>query len=108
MRGSSLIVATEEYLKKNPNVDLAYELANSPLVTEVSESASELGLMQNREQDSATARLQELKKFREKKAERGTKKTKGDVIKKIKQETAKTNLSKEDLTWNKFLNEIVC
>uniref|UniRef100_A0A6H1ZEF0 Uncharacterized protein n=1 Tax=viral metagenome TaxID=1070528 RepID=A0A6H1ZEF0_9ZZZZ len=107
IRGSSLILGIENYLKKNPNADLAYELANSPLVSEVSKAGSELGLMQDRIPDSYTAKLQEVRKARELKIGDITKK-KSESIKKIKESTEKINLSKEETSWDNFLKKITC
>lgn len=108
LRGFSLIVATEKYLTTHPNPDLAYELANSPLVTMVSEAASELSSGQNRVQDSATARLQEVKKARAEKVKKLTKETPRKIAKAIMDETKKVNLSKAELSWDKLLKEIEC
>lgn len=105
IRGSSLILGMEDYLKKNPNEDIAYELANSPLVSKVSQAGSELGLMQNRIPDSYTAKLQEVRKIREEKISE-TKKS--ETIKNIKKETTKNNLSVEETKWSSFLDDITC
>lgn len=111
MRGSSLIVGMEEFIKEHPelnkNGELLYELANSPLVSKVSQAGSELGLMQNRLQDSATARLQDIKNARDAQVKDLPKK-KTAQLKNLTDETNKINLSKEDLSWNKFLDNIVC
>ncbi len=61
LRGSALIVAMEDYLSKNPDPIIAHELANSPLTSGVSQSASEIGLMQNRTLDSINAKFREIK-----------------------------------------------
>lgn len=104
LRSFSAIIAMEEYLKKNPNPEIMAELANSPLVSKVSQAASELGLGQKREQDSATAKLQEVRKAREAKVKDLPEK-KREVVKDIKE---KTKIPKEELSWNKFLDEIKC
>lgn len=106
IKGTSLITGMEEYIKKNPNADLAYELANSPLVSETSLAAQELRLAAERNPDSATAKLIEIKKARQEKVIGKT--TKRDVINKVKSETEKINLPKEELSWNKFLENITC
>ena len=62
LKGTSAIIAMEEYLKKNPNAEMAYELANSPLVSETSAAAQELRIAAEREPDSFTAKIQELKR----------------------------------------------
>jgi hypothetical protein len=108
MTNFSAILAAEEALLKNPNKDLAYDLANSPLVTAVSEAASELSSGQGRIQDSATFRLQQVKKHRIKKAETLTKETPQTIRKAIRKEVKKNNLSKAEQKWDKFLDEIKC
>ena len=61
-----------------------------------------------REKDSATMKLQEIKKAREQIAE--TRKTTAlrKTAKSIKAEVNKVNLPKEDLEWDKFLEDIKC
>ena len=111
VRGISVIKAMEEVIKKTKDIseagELARELANSPLATEVSKSAQELSLTRGRTPDSATMKLQEVKKAREAKAKKDLSKKK-DIKKDIEKETQKTNLTKEDLSWDKFLSEIEC
>lgn len=108
LRGTALVTAMEEYIKKNPDANLAYELANSPLISGTSTAAQELRLAAERAPDSATARLQELKKAREMKAEKGTKRTSSDLVKELKKEIEKVNLPREELSWGKFLDSITC
>ena len=108
MTNFSAILAAEAQLAKKPNADLAYDLANSPLVTAVSEAASELSSGQYRVQDSATLRLQKIKKARIDKAEGLTKETTQTIRKKLKVEVEKNNLSKVEQNWDKFLDEIKC
>lgn len=107
LKGTALITAMEEHIKKNPDADLAYELANSPLVSGTSQAAQELRLAAERQPDSATARLAEIKAAREAKVKNieGIKKS---TIDRLKTETKKINLKKDDLVWDKFLKEIQC
>ncbi len=70
LRGISLITAMEEHLKTNPDPDIAHELANSPLVSATTRAAQELRLAAEREPDSFTAKMAELKKSLEDNAER--------------------------------------
>lgn len=102
------VVAAEEYLKSHPDADMAYELANSPHVTAASEAGSQLGLGQNREQDSATARLAEVRQAREARSENRTSPETRKAARSVREQTEKVNLPKEDLAWDKFLNEITC
>jgi hypothetical protein len=109
LKGISLITKMEEYLKKNPNLadrgEIKYEMANSPFVTEVSQAGQKLGLAGMREKDSFSQAISDLKKSKEGAVD--TKKV--DRVKKaIKAETKKINLSKEDLSWDKFLEKITC
>jgi len=107
LRGTALITAMEEHIKQNPSADLAYELANSPLVSETSAAAQEMRLAAERTPDSATAKIMEVKKARESQIkDLSTKKT--EQIKKLKAETEKINLTKEELSWNRFLESITC
>lgn len=107
IRGISLIDGVERYLQKNPNAEMAYELANSPLVSGASLSAQELTLARMREPDSFTAKIRELKKVRESKVRHLEAKKK--VLKKsLKKEIQKTNLSKTELSWDRFLDKIIC
>ena len=108
IRSGALLSAMEDLAKTTNDVNLMYELANSPMATKISESASEVSLARMREKDSATVKLQEIRKAREAKAEKRLPKETRNAIKSLKAETEKVNLSKEDLQWDKFLNEITC
>lgn len=107
LRGTALITAAEEFIKKHKDSELAYELANSPLVSATSVAAQELRLAAERIPDSATARIQELKASREAKVQNVE--VKRQVARKqLKEETNKLNLPKEEISWSKFLSEIQC
>ena len=110
LRGTALITAMEEYVKKNPNADLAHELANSPLVSATSAAAQEMRLMAERTPDSATAKLQEIKKSMIENAggDSNVAKSKREMISQAKSETTKVNLPKEELSWDNFLSKIQC
>lgn len=109
MKGTALITAMEDYIKKNPDPDLAYELANSPLVTATSEAAQELRLAAERTPDSATAKLQELRQAQEKQAG-GPKEiaARKKAVKEALPEANKVLLPKEELSWDRFLEAIKC
>ena len=107
LNGISLVKAMETVIKKTKDGDLAYELPNSPLVEQVSLAAQELSLTRGRTQDSATAKIAQVKKAREKKASKAVEKKK-DIKKDIKKETEKVNLDGKDLKWDKFLDSISC
>ena len=110
LKGISLITAMEEHLLKHPNEEIGAELANSPHATQVSEAAQLLRLAGEREPDSATRKLDELKKklVESKGGEKEVSKTKKDIVKSAKAEMDKVNLSKEDLNLDKFLDDIKC
>ena len=97
-----------EYLIKNPDPELQYQMLNSPELTAISESAQNMRLAQEINTESAIGKAQEIKKVRTKRVG-NTKldKIKND-IKSISRESKKVNLSKEDLAWDKFLDEITC
>jgi hypothetical protein len=108
LKGTALIIGMEEYVKNSKNADIAYELANSPLVSATSAAAQEMRLAAERTPDSAILKLQELKKAREEAAAKMTSKTKKSAAKELKAETEKINLPKEELSWNRFLEKITC
>lgn len=110
LRGVSLITAMEAHLKANPDADVAHELANSPLVSETSKAAQELRLAAERTPDSATQKLAEIKQAKLEKAggEEKVTKTKQDIVKKAQKEMNKINLSKEELSWDRFIKDIAC
>ena len=107
VRGISLVDGMEQYLEKNPNVEMAYELANSPLVSGTSLSAQELSLARMRDPDSFTAKALDVKKARESKV-RNLEKRKVSLKKSLKKEINKVNLPKAELSWDKFLDKISC
>lgn len=110
MKGTALITAMEDYIKKNPDADLAYELANSPLVTGTSEAAQEMRLAAERTPDSAAAKLQEIKAAQEKAAGGRAKITQNVTAAKAAAREANSGifLPKQALRWDKFLDEIKC
>ncbi len=107
-RSAAVLSTLEDLAKKTGDAELMRDLANSPLATKISEGASETSLARMREKDSATMKLQEIKKAREAKAEARISKETRKVAKTAKAETEKVNLPKEDLEWEKFLTEIQC
>lgn len=108
LKGGPFVIGVEEYLKINPNEEIAYALANSPLASGVSESASELGLMQQRNPDSAVAKITEIKKAREAKVGKVKTEKVRKAVSKLTEATKKVNLDKVDLDWDNFLEEITC
>ena len=107
LKGISLITAVEEQIAKTGDMELAYELANSPLISGVSAAAQELRLAAERIPDSATLRLQQLKNRIDKKIGNAEEK-KAKVKNKLKEEIKKNNLSKEETSIDNFINSIIC
>lgn len=107
LRGAAVIKAVEEHIKKTKDADMAAELANSNLATEVSLAGQELSLIRGRELDTPTAKLQAVKKARQEQAKLAPEKE-VKIKRQLKEETKKNNLTKEEATWNRFLREIVC
>lgn len=108
MKGTALITAMEDYIKKNPNADLAYELANSPLVTGTSEAAQEMRLAAERTPDSAAAKLAEIKAAQAKIVTPKIAAARRAAIKEALPEAGKVLLPKEELSWDRFLEAIAC
>ena len=105
LKGTALITAMEEHIKQNPSSDLAYELANSPLVSGTSQAAQELRLAAERTPDSATAKLAEIKAAREKvvPAKQVT-----ATIKEIKSEITKSVSKTTKQSLADFIKELQC
>lgn len=108
LRSAALISYLEDIQKKTGDAQLAYELANSNLPRRVSEAASEVSIARLREPDSATMKLQEIRKARQELSQRQTGSQTQKAAKDIVESTRRVNLSKEDLSWDKFLSEITC
>lgn len=108
LRGSALITALEEYVKKTGDGIMAYDLANSPLVSETSAAAQELRLVAEREPDSMAKQIMDLKKAREKAVKEKTGKTAKEAVKeetgKIKKEVKKV----DKYDWKNFIDSIEC
>ncbi len=108
LRGTALITAAEEYIKETGDAKLAYELANSPLVSETSVAAQELRLAAEREPDSLTLKLQELKKAREQAVEQKTGKSAKEAVKNEVTKIKKEIKTPDKWDWGKFLKLIEC
>lgn len=110
LRGTALITAMEQRIKKTGDAELAYELANSPLVSRTSAAAQELRLAAERQPDSLALKLRELRQIREDAVKKRTGQDVDTAIKKevgkIKEETKKTIPKRED--WSSFIDSIQC
>ena len=108
VNSAALVTAMENYAMETKNGKLIKDIANSPLTAETSEAAQTLRMLREREKDSATAKIAEIKKAREKVAERrrlgNTKKKVKDTMKKKIKEKVKKN--KYD--WTNLIDEITC
>lgn len=110
INGVALITAGEEFVKKTGDADLAYKLANSPLVSETSVAGQTLRLARERTQDSATSRLKELRDIKRTAFE----KKKGKIGNAVNREKAsiKDKINKQVKptreTWGSFVESIKC
>lgn len=108
LKGVSLVKAFEDYALKHPDGDLAYEIANSPLITGTSEAAQELRLAAERDPDSVTSKLQEIRKAREDRAGKPRIARAKNVTRKLVEASKEMNLPKKDVEWDSFLESITC
>ena len=108
LRGTALITAAEEYIKKTGDKQLAFELANSPLVSETSAAAQELRLAAEREPDSLAQKLTALRKAKEEAVKKRTGKKASEAVKsevkKIKEKIKKV----DKYDWDAFVSSIEC
>jgi len=108
VNATQFIAGVEEYIKKYPDADMAYELANSNLTKAASLAGQEVVSAKLREPDSFTAKMIEIKKAREKTRIPDMDKKVSKAKKSLKEEINKDNLSKEDKLWDNFLESIKC
>jgi len=111
IKGAMLIKMMEDYAMENKDGELILELANSPLVSATSEAGQTLRLIRERFQDSATMKINEVKKIREnvaKKKRRG--KTKQETKKNMKNSLeAKIDSSKTSkYSWEQLIEDMIC
>ena len=113
IKGAMLIKMMEDYAMEQRDGDLILALANSPLVSETSEAGQTLRLTRERSPDSATARIQEIKKARKdvaKKKRRGKtdKQIKDKMKKDLEEKISKNNKKISKNSWEAFVEEITC
>lgn len=109
LRGTALITAAENYAIKNGDTRMIYELANSPLISETSAAAQELRLAAERQPDNLTAKLQEIKRAKEKALQKKVgklPKAKEQAKAEIKAEIMKKIPKIKD--WTEFIDSIKC
>jgi hypothetical protein len=106
--GTALSIA-EDHAFKNNDSELARKLANSPLATQISESASELSLSRMRDNNSPVKIMRDITKARE---EAISKKFNGKTPKEATKETIKQIKSKvkapDKYDWNSFVKGLEC
>ena len=113
IKGAMLIKMMEDYAMENKDGDLILALANSPLVSETSEAGQTLRFIAEREPDSATAKIQEVRKVREKVAEKRRRgKTKQQVKDNLKigleEKIAKGEKKASKYAWQSLIDEMIC
>lgn len=103
----SLITALEEHIAKNGDAKMAYELANSQLVSETSIAAQSLRLAAERNPDGLTAQLRSIKQAREASALRRL----GPRAKQVATQELRSDLVKatpKAKDWTGFIQELKC
>lgn len=103
MRGSALIKGLERRARASDDIELLRDLAKSPLTSETSRHAQELGLLRDNEPYSPVKLMQEVQRARGK----GIKpETNEQVINSIKAEVKKTISKPKD--WKSFIDGLIC
>ena len=110
LKGTALITAMEEQIKKTADGELASELANSPLVSGTSAAAQELRLAAERDPESPVKAIQDINKLLDetiKKRYPGKilDKAKTNLTSKIKSEIKNANTA---YSWQAFIESIRC
>lgn len=110
LKPGTVLSIAEDYAKKNQDINLMRELARSPLVSKISESASEVSLSRMREKGTMFEAMREVIKARQEsyKAKTGREYIKDEVaeVKKMKEEIKRSSPKKDE--WLSFLDEIKC
>jgi len=110
LKGTALITAMEEHIKKTADGTLASELANSPLVSGTSAAAQELRLAAERDPESPVKAIQDINKIL---GETVKKRYPGKILNKVKDATIgkiKDTISKANTkySWEAFIRSIEC
>jgi len=110
LKGTALITAMEEHIKKTADGELASELASSPLVSGTSAAAQELRLAAERDPESPVKAIADVNKLLEERAKKRypkqiLAKAKENVTSSIKNEIKKANTSQ---SWQQFILSIKC
>ena len=110
LKGTALITAMEEQIKKTADGELASELAASPLVSGTSAAAQELRLAAERDPTSPVKAIQDVNKILDETAKRKLPckilgKAKADIVSKIKNNIKNANTTQ---SWKTFIESIRC
>ena len=110
LKGTALITAMEDYVKKTADGELASELASSPLVSGTSAAAQELRLAAERDPESPVKAIADINKLLEETAQKRypkqiLAKAKENVTNSIKSEIKKANTA---YSWQAFIESIQC
>lgn len=111
LRGPALTTAMENHAMTTRDGQLSKEVMSSPLQTELSKEAQDLGLAAEREPDSAVTKMKHLKAVAEKAAEKkrhgkSKKQAKAKLEGDLKAKVKKRKVTKK--TFERFLDEIGC
>jgi len=111
LKGATALQAMEDYAMETKDGQLALDLANSPIATEISVAGQTLRLSAERTPDSATAKIKEIQKERQKAVEKklkgkDTTKVKAEIKRSLKEKMDKSKPNKYDLA--SLLDKIVC
>ena len=110
LKGTALITAMEERIKKTADGEMASELASSPLVSGTSAAAQELRLAAERDPESPVKAIQDINKLLEESAKKRRpgkilNQAKINITDNIKNEIKKANSSQ---SWEQFILSIRC
>ena len=110
LKGTALITAMEERVKKTADGELASELASSPLVSGTSAAAQELRLAAERDPESPVKAIADINKLLDESAKKRRpgkilNQAKTNLISKIKSEIKNANTNQ---SWQQFIESIRC
>ncbi len=106
MLSSDILVAVTDYARATKNIDVTVKLANESLLLNQSRYMGQ-EIQALSQLNPISSKLRKITLSRRAKVLNYDKNIK-NVTNTIKGETLKNNLSKEDLSWSKFINDITC
>ena len=113
LKGSSFGAAVTRFIDNIKNTskdvasDLVYELANSKIVSDISEAAQSMRLWQEAHPDSFISRLRDVKTYKESKV-KDAPKQKANLVNKLKEGSKIPKDALDMSKLDKFINEIIC